>query len=290
MQNRPFLPWTLGVIALLFGSCKELEQATRGAEMIASATIPHADNVIKITKKTMDALLPIAYDEELAIGQAMSLQVVSRYGGIITDPRMTEYVSLVGQAVANACDRPDIDYHFAILNHSSINAFATPGGYIFVTRGLLDQIRNEAELAAVLGHEISHVSQKHMLNIIQRSKQLAGITEAGLSYFKQDPSKFKGVVDEAVKKLLDEGLDQGKEIEADQLGDVFAARVGYDANAYLMLLTRLRTTKGDDQAFFKTHPNFSSRIQAVEQTVQAKGLKPNGVLLKERFAKSAKRT
>lgn len=285
MQNRSLLPWTLGVIALLVGSCKELEQATRQTVTLVGAANPYLNMAIKAT----DAVLPIAYDEELVIGQAMSMQVVSRYGGVVNDPLLTEYVSLVGQAVANACDRPDIDYRFAILNHSSINAFATPGGYIFVTRGLLDQIRNEAELAAVLGHEISHVSQKHILNIIQRSKQLAGVAEAGLSYFKQDPSKFKGVVDEAVKKLLDEGLDQGKEIEADQLGDVFAARVGYDSNAYVALLTRLRTTKGDDQAFFKTHPNFSDRIQAVQQTVQEKWLKPNGVLLEKRFAKSVKR-
>jgi predicted Zn-dependent protease len=287
----------LGVLALLLGSCKELEQVTKQtlpvvgqALPVVGQAVPGADRYIGMATTAMDAMLPIDYEDELIIGQAMSLQVVSRYEGLVDDPRLTEYVNLVGQAVATTCDRPNIPYYFAILNHSSINAFATPGGYIFVTRGLLDQIQNEAELAAVLGHEIAHVSQKHILDIIQRSKQLAGATQAGFSYFKQDPSKFKGVVDEAVKKLLDEGLDQGKESEADQLGNLFGSRVGYDSSAYVALLTRLRATKGDDPAFFKTHPNFSSRIQAVQQTLQEKGLRPNGVLLKERFVKSVKRT
>jgi predicted Zn-dependent protease len=284
MRNRWVCSLCLAACSLLLVSCKELEQATK---LINNPTLTEA---VEKTKKTADFLLPIGDEEELAIGQAISLQVVSRYGGVVNNPALTEYVNLVGLAVANTCDRPDIRYHFAVLNHDSINAFAAPGGYIFVTSGLIKQVRNEAELAAVLGHEIAHVSKKHILEVIQRSKQLAGATEAGLSFFKQDPSIFKGVVDEAVKKLLDEGLDQGKEIEADQVGDIFAARVGYDPTAYVAFLTRLRTIKGDDLAFFKSHPNFSTRIQAVQQTLQENGLKANGVLLDGRYAKLFKRT
>jgi hypothetical protein len=112
--------------------------------------------------------------------------------------------------VANTSDRPDIPYRVAILDHESINAFAAPAGYIFVTRGLLRQIKNEAELAAVLGHEIAHVSEKHILDVIQRSKRLAGVTEAGLSYATSNPAAFKGVIDGAVKKLLDEGSGSGE--------------------------------------------------------------------------------
>ena len=88
------------------------------------------------------------------------------------------------------------------------------------------------------------------------------------------------------RKSTDEGLDQDKELEGDSLGDVFAARVGYDPTAYVTLLTRLRTLKGDDRAFFKTHPNFSARIQAVQQVIQTQGWKPTGVLLEDRFARA----
>lgn len=282
MRNNPALLMSFIACAILTTSCKELQQYTK---LIDNPTFKKS---VDIGTQASEMLMPIGWEDELVIGQAISLQVVSRYGGVVDNPSLTDYVSLVGQAVANTSDRPNISYHFAILNHNSINAFAAPGGYIFVTRGLLNQVNNEAELAGVLGHEIAHVSQKHVLDIIQRSKQLAGAASFGFSYFKQDPAKFKGIIDEAVKKLLDEGLDQGKETEADQLGDIFAARVGYDPNAYVTLLTRLRTVKGDDLAFFKTHPNFSSRIQAVQQTIQEKRLKSNGMLLNERYIKAIK--
>jgi predicted Zn-dependent protease len=230
-------------------------------------------------------LLPIGYEEEQSIGKAIALQVIARSGGTLEQPELVRYVNLVGQAVALTSDRPDIPYHFAVLKDDSINAFAAPAGYVFVTNGLLKQVRNEAELAGVLGHEIAHVSQKHILEVIQRSKQLAGVSQAGLAAANQNPQVFKSVIDTAVKKLLDEGLDQEKEIEADTLGDAFAARVGYDPTAYPALLARLRTLKGDDAAFFKTHPNFSARIDAVQNTIQSQGLKANGVLLADRFAR-----
>lgn len=283
MRNKIVTTITVLILPLALGSCAELENVARrsGNEQLAG--------VIHGTGTLVGGFLPIGYEEESSIGQAIALQVIARYGGVVDNPDLVRYVNLVGRAVANTSDRPDIPYRFAILNHDSINAFAAPAGYIFVTRGLLKQVQNEAELAAVLGHEIAHVSQKHILDVIQRSKQIAGVSEAGLAYAHQNPAAFKNVIDGAVKKLLDEGLDQGKEIEADQIGDVFASRVGYDPTAYVTFLGRLKALKGDDKAFFKTHPNFSNRIQAVQQTMSAKGLKTNGVLLADRFTKLGKR-
>lgn len=146
---------------------------------------------------------------------------------------------------------------------------------MFITKGLLKQIRNEAELAVVLGHEITHISEKHLVAVLQRSKQLAGISEAGLAAAGQNPAVFKG--------LMDEGLDQGKELEADRLGVAFAARVGDDPQAYVGLLQRLRALKGDDQAFFKTHPNFSSRIAETQKGIRALSPPRQGALLAERL-------
>jgi len=185
--------------------------------------------------------------------------------------------------VALTSDRPNIEYHFAVLNHDSINAFATPYGYVFITKGILKQIQNEAELAAVLGHEISHISEKHILEVIQRSKQVAGISEAGLAAAGQNPAVFKGLIDQVAKKLLDEGLDRDKELDADRFGVIFAARVGYDPKAYVTLLQRLRALKGDDQAFFKTHPNFSSRIDEAQKSLGTLKQPPTGALLAERL-------
>ncbi|HZS12319.1 MAG TPA: M48 family metalloprotease [Nitrospirales bacterium] len=276
--------WLLAILscAVLTGGCAEIQQVAEGAARQSGdqrlARVIHGGGTL------VAGLLPIGYDEEQTLGASISLQIVARYGGVVADaPELTRYVNLVGRSVAMTCDRPDIPYRFAILNHDSINAFAAPAGYVFVTRGLLKQITNEAELAAVLGHEIGHVTQKHMLKVIQRGKQLAGVAEAGLSYANQNPDAYKKVIDSAVTKLLDEGLDRDMETESDGLGVIYAARVGYDPTAYLSLLQRLRSLKGDDQAFFKTHPNFSTRIDAVQRTLESKGLKANGVLLPERF-------
>ncbi len=286
MQSNLFR--TIGpVLALVtigaWGGCAEVQRAAEDAARRSGderlAKVIHGGGTL------VSGLMPIGYEEERSIGAAIALQVIARYGGVYDQPDLTRYVNLVGHAVALTCDRPDIPYHFAVLNHDSINAFAAPGGYIFVTRGLLKQVRNEAELAAVLGHEIAHVSQKHILEVIQRSKRLAGITEAGLAYANQNPDMFKGLIDAAAKKLLDEGLDQDKELEGDSLGDLFAARVGYDPTAYVSLLTRLRAAKGDDRAFFKSHPNFSTRIGAVQEVIQMHGWKATGVLVEDRFTR-----
>lgn len=275
------------VLSVTLGSCAEVQRAAE--DVARQSGNPRLAGVIHGAGNVVGSLLPIGYEEESSIGQAMALQVVARYGGVVDQPELVRYVNLVARAVANTSDRPDIPYRVAILNHDSINAFAAPAGYIFVTRGLLRQIRDEAELAAVLGHEIAHVSEKHILDVIQRSTRLAGVTEAGLAYATNNPAAFKGVIDGAVKKLLDEGLDQDKETDADRVGEVFATRVGYDAEAYIGLLSRLRDLKGDDQAFFKTHPNFSARIEAVRETIRNKRLAATGLVLQERFARMTKR-
>lgn len=274
-------------LSMTWSGCAEVQRAAE--DVARQSGNPKLAGAIHGAGNVVGSLLPIGYEEESSIGQAMALQVVARYGGVVDQPELVRYVNLVAKAVANTSDRPDIPYRVAILEHESINAFAAPAGYIFVTRGLLKQVRNEAELAAVLGHEIAHVTEKHILEVIQRSKRLAGVTEAGLSYATNNPTAFKSVIDGAVKKLLDEGLDQEKETDADMVGEAFAARVGYDPEAYVTLLKRLRDLKGDDRAFFKTHPNFSSRIEAVQQTIRTKHLPATGMLLQERFARMTKR-
>jgi predicted Zn-dependent protease len=277
-----------GLALLSTGSltgCPEFQQAAEGAARRSGDQ--RLANTIRGGGNLISGLLPIGYEEEQSIGQAIALQVIARYGGVYEKPDLTRYVNLVGRSVALTCDRADIEYRFAILNHDSINAFAAPAGYIFVTRGLLKTVRNEAELATVLGHEIGHVTAKHILDIIQRSKQIAGVAETGLAYANKNPDLFKNVIDGAVKKLLDEGLDQNKELESDRLGVIFASRVGYDATAYATFLERLRTLKGDDQAFFKTHPKFSDRLTVVQTTIREQGLKPTGILLADRFSHSS---
>lgn len=278
MLNNSYLKCLLwlslgvAVINLQIG-CADLQLQTKRSGQKANQLISRA---VQGGKSLISGTLPISYEEEVAIGEAMALQVMARFGGVYEEASLTRYVNLVGQAVAVTSDRPYIPYHFAILSDHSLNAFAAPGGYVFITKGLLKRLHNEAELAAVLGHEIAHVSEKHVLKIIQRQKRLAGVKHLM-------PDTFKGFVDDAVNKLLDEGLDQRKELAADRLGVRFAARVGYDPNAYKGLLQRLRALKGDNHAVFKTHPHFSRRIKEVERTVAALQHQPRRARLAKRF-------
>lgn len=271
-------------LTLIVGACAEVQQiAEEEAKRSGNENLAKA---ISGAGTAISGFMPISYDEERSIGAAMALQVVNRYHGIIEQDQLMKYVNLVGSAVALTCDRPNIPYHFAVLDDPSLNAFATPGGYVFVTQGLLRHIQNEAELAAVLGHEIGHITAKHILEIIQRSKKIEGITKVGLAFYDKNPESFQRLVDTATKKLLDEGLDQEKELEADRLGAIFASRAGYDPTAYLSLLDRLRKLKGDDPNLFKTHPNFSARIENVQQALKDPTVQTTGVLLPERFKDS----
>ena len=138
-------------------------------------------DLIKKGLGVVQALQPIGEEEEVTIGQAVAVEAFSRFGGEYDDASLTRYVTLIGQTIAETSDRPNLQYHFAILNSQEQNAFATPGGYIFITIGLLKALKNEAELAGVLAHEIAHVTQKHMLETIRRGALLSNVSELTLS-------------------------------------------------------------------------------------------------------------
>lgn len=284
MRSNHFTRSVIPLVAAFcfLAGCSEVQKIAE--DSARQSGNPQLAQAIKGGGALVAGLLPIGEEEEQSLGQSIALQVVARSGGLYEQADLVRYVNLVGRSVAATSDRPNVNYRFAILNDQTINAFAAPGGYIFVTRGLLKQVKNEAELAAVLGHEIGHVTEKHMLAVIQRNKQIAGVAEAGLAYATKQPGQYKQLIDSVTKKILDEGYDQGKEIEADRLGVIFAARVGYDATAYVGLLNRLRGLRGDDRTLFKTHPNYSARLAEVEKVVSDKGYVKTGTVLADRFS------
>ena len=218
--------------------------------------------------KTIKGLLPIGYEEEMAIGGAVALEAVSRFGGLVDDPSLELYVAVIGSAVATTSDRPEIPYHFGILNTDEPNAFAAPGGYIFVSKGLLKMAKSEAELAGILGHEIAHVSKKHALNAIRQSKAIAGLSEVTLSALDQDPAMFDSVVKETMNTIFERGLGRTKEIEADRIGTDFAYRVGYNPTGLRSFLQILGKVPGKKGGVFKTHPGPADRVNQLTKVLQ----------------------
>ncbi|MFQ5561418.1 MAG: M48 family metallopeptidase, partial [Nitrospinota bacterium] len=233
---------------------KDLKQITRGL-------------------KVVQAMQPVGEDEEVALGGAIAVEAFSRFGGEYKNKAVIRYVNLVGETLVEVSDRPELNFHFAILNSNEKNAFAAPGGYIFITIGLLKELKNEAELAGVLAHEIAHVTRKHMLKTLQRSKLLSNVSELTLASMNKDPAMFSNIIGEMTDLLFTKGIDKEKEFDADVFGIEYAYRAGYNARGLRDFLETLRSheSKGDSR-FFSTHPKTSDRIKKIEKLLdQYKG-------------------
>ena len=221
----------------------------------------------RILQKSVGAVQsfqPIGLEEEKAIGGSLALQVFHKFGGMYKNPVLQNYVSLVGKSVADVSDRPEIDYHFAVLNTDHPNAFATPGGYVFVSVGLLRLLRNEAQLAGVLGHEIAHITQKHALKTLQRSKMLSGLSGLTMAALDQDEGLFDQVIDEVSNILFTRGLDKDLEFEADKFGTEYAYRMGYHPAGLKEFIKILgQSSSGKSSIFLSTHPGPGARFQAL---------------------------
>ncbi|MDT3778534.1 M48 family metalloprotease [Nitrospira sp. MA-1] len=213
----------------------------------------------------VQAMEPIGEEEEITLGEAVAVEAFSRFGGEYSNPAWTRYINLVGKTVAEVSDRPTLNYHFAILNSQEQNAFAAPGGYIFITVGLLKTLNNEAELAGVLAHEIAHVTQKHMLDAIRRGALMGSVSELSLTAMKQDPAMFSSVIDEMTDLLFTKGLDKDKEFEADVVGVEYAYRAGYNPQGLEDYLQTLAKEEGHvESKFFTTHPSTTLRISKID--------------------------
>jgi predicted Zn-dependent protease len=229
-----------------------------GAKAMDVGEKSEADEIL-MGEKTAEALLaeaPLANDEQLQI-----------------------YVNRVGYWLAQQSGRPDLPWHFVVLNNSAVNAFAAPGGYVFITTGMLDIIYNEAELAGALAHEIAHVVDKHYLNALQSKAQTGLLTDvlvlsqqASRSQDERDSSStsITGQYDKLVSDVYNRGLDRDDEYRADELGAVIAARAGYDHYGFASVLQHVDGADDDNDAlpgFLNRHPDTAERLAALEGTL-----------------------
>ena len=209
----------------------------------------------------------ITDSEEHYIGRAVAANILGqpRYRPL-ADQRLNAYVQRVTQTVAAASDRPYTfkGWHAQVLDSDEVNAFAAPGGFIFVTRGMLARTKSEDELAAVLAHEVAHVAGKHGLKAIKQARLTEAFTILGGEALKDTNKElgklagiFGGAVDDVVGQIVSSGYSKEKEYEADQLGASYARAAGYDPAALKNFLARLEDSGG---GLFKTHPAASKRV------------------------------
>jgi predicted Zn-dependent protease len=221
--------------------------------------------------------------EEVDLGRVVAARVLATYP-LSGDEKLQRYVTLVGNTVAAYSERPALDWHFAVLDTPIVNAFSTPGGYIFITTGAMKQIHSEAELAAVLGHEIGHVTQKHILKEIKRANTMAASAAFAQStsasqWLNDDLAKKIG--DLAYQKLFTTGLSRRDEEEADRIGITLADDAGYKAAEFVHFLEGLEKLEGKSEmkVLTATHPSPRQRIAYVKPLA-----KSEGVVLAERWS------
>ena len=210
--------------------------------------------------------------EEADIGRVVSARILATYP-LVKNDRLQRYVTLVGNTVAAYSARPTLEWHFGVLDSDVVNAFSSPGGFIFITTGALRQMHSEAELAAVLGHEIGHCTQKHVLKEVKRANvmsagvDLAKSTSSG-SFLNDEMGRKVGQV--AYDKLFTTGLSRGDELEADRIGVELSGSAGYRAPEFLKFLDSLEKEEGTSamKQFVATHPSAEDRREAVQSALR----------------------
>ena len=228
------------------------------------------NRLVDTAKNVVKASSDIGEPEEIDIGRDLAARLLGA-APLARDENLQRYVNRVGRWLAAQTERPDLPWHFGVLDAPQLNAFATPGGNVFVTRGLVARLKSESELAGVLAHEISHVLRKHHLKAIQKNAQTSLAGEALNQALKDKRADVREKLVSFGGELYARGLDKSDELEADRLGVVIAARGGYDSYGLASVLQALQAMNAQDSALalmFKTHPAPGERLAALGETMQ----------------------
>ena len=224
--------------------------------------------ITKRAKQFQD--IQMSDEDEQRLGEAVSQRIRERYG-VVQDPAVHKYVNLVGRVLASASSRPDLTWRFIVLDTDGVNALAAPGGYIHITRGALSLLKSEAELAGVLGHEIEHVTEKHTVKAIQKSKAIQMGAEETLS---GNAALFNKLVDKASEMVM-AGFGRSEELEADRDGVELANKAGYAPDGlagFLRTIMERNKNSSEKQGLFASHPEMEERLTKLGATIKSKKL------------------
>jgi predicted Zn-dependent protease len=203
--------------------------------------------------------------DEIAAGREVAGRTLGA-APLVADSALQAYLNRVGRWVASQTERPDLPWHFGVIDSASINAFAAPGGYVLITRGLYEILDSEAQLAGVLGHEIGHIVQRHHITAMQKSAAIS----AGARVAQGGQSQIVNHLIGTGAEVFARGIDKSAEFEADQIGIVLAARAGYSPYGLVEVLHKLSARGAEDTSLallFKTHPHPAERLTQLGQAL-----------------------
>ena len=251
--------------------------ATLGLQALSPASAPAAGfmdfldpntkegKILTGAQNVLGSTQQMDYKSERTIGERLAVEGLRRYGMPVQNQTLQAYVNLVGTSVAMNSPRPNIPYRFVVLDSTVQNAFACPGGIIFVTSALMHIMTSESQLAGILAHEVGHVAHRHALKSIQRAQFFSGVGQITAASMKGDKgAQFESMIGDLQNVLFDKGLDQNMEYEADATAMETAYRTGYNPAGIMEALLTLKqieaSTTNKKGSWFSTHPPLSSRI------------------------------
>lgn len=260
------------------------EQTAPPAAQSAAASPPPENQKIDARQLGFALFGDYSPEEEARIGRQISGNLLGAVP-LVRDDKLQNYVNLVGNWVAAQSGRSDVKWRFGVLDTEDINAFAAPGGYVFITKGLYRRLGNEAQLAGVLGHEIAHVTKKHHLKVLKQSSLIGALGQAASKKAKDSDQVVQNLIGNGAE-IMARGLDKNAEFEADRVGIVFAARAGYEPWGLPDVLQDLAGLPAKDARtglLFKTHPHPADRLAALGEAVDGRLDAVQGKTLADRF-------
>lgn len=221
-------------------------------------------------------------EEEVALGLQSAPQMAAQFGGLYPDPQVQAYVKQVGERVVQASGAKQTPYEFdfhVLRDSETVNAFALPGGQIFITAELFSRLENEAQLAGVLGHEVGHVLGRHAAEHLAKARLTQGLVGAASVAGSSDYSSGQAaaMIANMVGQMVNMRFGRQDEIESDILGVRFISNAGYDPRAMIRVMEILAESRGGDTTqpeFLSTHPDPGNRSQRIEQEIAT--LYPDG--------------
>ncbi len=212
-------------------------------------------------------------DREIALGEDAEPEFRQSYGGPIPDETVTRYVSDIGQRLASLSERRDLPWSFHAVDAAVVNAFALPGGKVFITRGLMEKMENESQLAAVLGHEIGHVTGRHVNDRMAQALGVSLVTTAfgvAAQLSEEDWLRVLGVGAQLGGTVYMLSYSRGQENESDLLGLRYMVEAGYDPNGMVGVMQILADQSSGGIEWLQTHPHPETRLGRIQQTISEK--------------------
>jgi len=268
----------ISLAVLLLASCAVVQS---GADILAgTGQISESDrqSIVKTSQAVSATFSQITEEQEYYIGRSVAALILAQYPAY-DNTALNTYMNTLGQAIVYSSTRPEIyaGYHFLVLDTEEVNALSAPGGFIFISKGLIRRCKNEEMLASILAHEVGHVCAKHGLQAIKKARLVDAFkvigTEAARRYGSEELAQlttaFEGALSDIVETLVVRGYDRKYEHEADDLAVKFDVAVGYAPKGLTDFLQTMigDSTTASGKGWFKTHPSAEQRMEKVKSQI-----------------------